>query len=433
MTEFPVNPPKESIYKAMNPTVPNYKRTKNACYFTYLSMASVFSLPPLLFITFREMYGISYTLLGTLVLINFCTQLTVDLIFTFFSKYFDPKKTVRVMPCLTTLGLAVYALVPTLFPDAAYIGLAAGTVIFSVAAGLSEVLLSPTVAALPSDTPDRDMSMLHSLYGWGVLAVVILSTLFLQVFGTEHWMILTLIWAAFPIISCILFCISPMPEMYLHAPSATAQAAKQRNFGLALCVVCIFLGSAAENAMTNWISGYIETALHLPKVIGDILGMAAFAMLLVLARTLYAKYGKNITAVLLYSMVGAVICYLAAALSPIAVLSMIACVLTGFCTSMLWPGTLILMEEKIPNPGVTAYALMAAGGDCGASVAPQLLGVITDNVSASAWAQTLSQSLSLTPDEIGMKVGMVTAAIFPAIGILVILFIRSHFAKKQPA
>ena len=41
--------------------------------------------------TFREMYNISYTLLGTLVLTNFCTQLTVDLIFSFFTKYFNIK------------------------------------------------------------------------------------------------------------------------------------------------------------------------------------------------------------------------------------------------------------------------------------------------------------------------------------------------------
>jgi MFS family permease len=175
----------------------------------------------------------------------------------------------------------------------------------------------------------------------------------------------------------------------------------------------------------------METALHMPKVVGDILGMAAFAMVLVLARTLYAKYGKNITTVLLYSMMGAVVCYLVAALSPIVAVSMIACVLTGFATSMLWPGTLILMEEKIPNPGVTAYALMAAGGDSGASVAPQLLGIITDRVAASDWAAQLSANLSVTPDEIGMKVGMIIASIFPLLGIGVILYIKKYFSHAN--
>ena len=164
----------------MELTAKQAKHTKHACYFAYLAMSSIFSLPPLLFNTFRAMYGISYTLLGTLVLINFCTQLAVDLIFTFFTKYFNPHKTVRIMPCLTTLGLLVYALIPTLFPQIAYVGFVAGTVIFSIAAGLCEVMLSPTVAALPSDNPDRDMSMLHSLYGWGVLMVIVISTLFLN-------------------------------------------------------------------------------------------------------------------------------------------------------------------------------------------------------------------------------------------------------------
>ena len=415
----------------MNTSTKSYRRTKYACYYTYLAMSSIFSLPPLLFNTFHDRYGISYTLLGTLVLINFCTQLTVDLIFTFFTKYFNPHKTLRMMPCLTTLGLLVYAAIPTLFPQMAYIGFVAGTVIFSIAAGLCEVFLSPTVAALPSEHPERDMSMLHSLYGWGVLTVVVISTAFLRIFGTEYWMILTAFWALLPIGSCVLFCTSPLPAMNLTAQSESAAHAKRQNLGLALCVVCIFLGSAAENAMTNWISGYMETALHLPKVVGDILGMAAFAMLLVTARMLYAKYGKNITTVLLYSMIGAVLCYLIAALSPWVAVSMIACVLTGFVTSMLWPGTLILMEEKIPNPGVTAYALMAAGGDCGASVAPQLLGIVTDNVAASTWASDLAVSLSLTPDEIGMKVGMITAAVFPMIGIGAILFIKRYFAKNS--
>ena len=78
-----------------------YKHTKLACYFTYPAMASAFSLPPLLFATFRELYGISYTLLGTLVVICFFTQLGIDLIFSFFSRYFNIPKTIRTMPLLT--------------------------------------------------------------------------------------------------------------------------------------------------------------------------------------------------------------------------------------------------------------------------------------------------------------------------------------------
>ena len=395
----------------------NFKRTKYACYFAYLAMSSIFSLPPILFVTLREMYDISYTLLGTLVLINFCTQLSVDLIFTFFTKYFNPKVVVRVMPLITSAGLLVYALVPTFFPQYAYVGLVIGTVIFSVAAGLCEVSLSPTVAALPSDNPQRDMSMLHSLYAWGVLMVVVVSTIFLNLFGRENWMYLTLFWAILPIFSCLWFCLSPMPEMDFSSGEKGTEKGKRRAFGLALCALCIFLGSCTENAMTNWISAYMEKALYIPKAFGDILGLAVFALLLGTVRTLYAKYGKNISKVLLWSMVGSIFCYLGAALSPVPIVSLIACVLTGVCTSMLWPGTLIFMEEEIPGAGVTAYALMAAGGDFGASVAPQMLGAVADAVAVGS------------TEQMGMKVGMLTAVIFPVLGVLLVLYMRKFFKK----
>ncbi len=414
----------------MSANIANYTRTKRSCYFTYLAMSSIFSLPPLLFVTFREMYGISYTLLGTLVLINFCTQLTIDLIFSFFTKYFNIHLTVKVMPLLTSAGLLTYALVPTFCPQYAYAGLVAGTVLFSVAAGLCEVLLSPLVAALPSDNPERDMSKLHSLYAYGVVMVVLVSTAYLKIFGSHNWMYLTLFWAILPFFSFILFSTSPLPEMDLSTSDSTGKA-KQKNSRLMLCVLCIFFGSAAENAMTNWISGYVENALNIPKVWGDILGMAVFAVLIGLARTAYAKYGKNISLVLLVSMAGAFICYLFAGLSDSPIVAMLACVLTGIFTSMLWPGSLILMEERLPHPGVTAYALMAAGGDFGASIAPQLVGVVVDAVSGSSWAPDLASRFSMSTEQLGMKAGMLIASIFPLIGVVLLLYMIKSFKKSR--
>ncbi len=408
-----------------------YKRTKYTCYFTYLAMSSVFSLPPLLFATFRELYGISYTLLGTLVLINFCTQLGIDLIFSFLSKYFNIHKTLRIMPLLTAAGLCLYALIPMIQPNYAYIGLVIGTILFSVAAGLGEVLISPTVAALPSDTPDKDMSTLHSLYGYGLVGVVLISTVVLKFIGNQYWTYLTFFWASLPVIASILLMTAKLPEMDVSHEKTEKVRSKHRTIGLILCMMCIFLGACAENTMSNWISVYTENVLHMPKVWGDIFGMCLFAVLLALTRTAYAKFGKNIFKVLCWSMAGAAVLYVFVALSPNDILSLIACVGLGICTSMLWPGTLILMEEKIPMLGVAAYALMAAGGDLGASVAPQTLGIIVDNISVSEWAINLANTLSLSPEDIGFKMGMLIAAIFPILGLILLAFIKKHFQIKS--
>lgn len=409
---------------------PNYKRTKYACFYTTMAQASVFALPPLLFATFKEQYSISYTLLGTLVLITFCTQLAIDLIFSFFSKYFNIHKTLRLMPLFTAFGLFVYALVPFLFPQYAYVGLVCGTLIFSVAAGLAEVLLSPIVAALPSDTPEKDMSALHSLYGYGFMGVVLISSVFLHFVGNAYWVYLTLFWVIPPVIASIMLFKSYLPDMNTENTTSSPSQSKQRAKGLALCAICIFLGGATECTMSNWISAYAENALHIPKLWGDVFGTALFAVLLALTRTAYSKYGKNIFKTLTVSMSCAVVCYLAISLSPNAAISLIACVALGIFSAMLWPGTLILMEEKIPAAGVAAYAFMAAGGDLGASVAPQAIGIVVDHVAVTDWANTVGSALSLSPEQVGFKAGMLTATIFPALGVIILLCMKAFFKKS---
>lgn len=410
----------------------NFKRTKLACYTAYFTMSSIFCVPPLLFMTFHNLYDISYTLLGTLVLTNFCTQMLVDLIFTLFSKKFNIQKVVRVMPCITSLGLFIYALVPNFFPQYAYIGLIVGTIIFSISAGLSEVLLSPVIAAIPSDNPQKDMSMLHSLYAFGFFTMVLISTLFLKFFGNENWLYLVLFIGVLPLIAAVMFKISPFPDMSEEASQKkNKEKNKNRTIGLALCVGCIFLGSCAENTMSNWISTYMENALNIDKALGDILGMAMFAILLGITRITYAKYGKNISKFLLVSMICAAICYLTVSFSNNTIISFVGCILTGIFTSMLWPGTLILMEEKVKGVGVAAYALMASAGDFGASLAPQLMGIVIDNVSVSKFALNLSATLNLTPEQIGLKTGMLITSIFPILGTILMVFIIKYFKKQK--
>ncbi len=409
----------------------SFKRTKFACYAAYFTMSSIFCLPPLLFMTLHETYGISYTLLGTLVLVNFFTQLSIDLVFTVFSKKFNFQKIVKIMPLITSLGLFIYALIPLCFPNIAYLGLLLGTVIFSVAAGLSEVLLSPTIAAIPSENSQRDMSLLHSLYAFGVFTVAVITTVFLKIFGADNWTYLTMFFAVLPVITAVLFMLSPMPNMEENAESVSVENTKKRAISFALCVACIFFGSCAENAMSNWISSYMEKSLKIDKAIGDLLGMAGFAILLGLTRIGYAKFGKNIMLVLLIGMCGAAVCYLVAGLAPGVIPAFIACILTGIFTSMLWPGTLIMMEENIPSPGVGAYALMAAGGDFGAAISPQLLGIVVDKVSASKLALDLGVKFNLTAEQIGLKAGMLASSIFPIVGIAVVLVIMRYFKRNK--
>ena len=412
----------------MNMEEKAYRPTRYACFLTSFSTAATGNLSPLLFLTFRNFYHLSYSMLGLLVAVNFGTQLLFDLLFTVYSSRLPLKKCVKIMPAVMGAGFVLYGLAPWLMPGREFLCLTIGTVIFSIGNGLSEVLTSPTVAALPDKNPDRLMARLHSCYAWGVVAVVFIVTLFLKLLGAENWPVLAFLFALPPLCATLLFLFSPIPDIEGNKDEKP-NLGIFKNKTLWLCCICIFLGGAAECTMSQWCSGYVEQALGLDKVWGDVFGLALFGGVLGLGRSLYAHRGKTISGILIWGSAGAAVCYLMAVFSPNAVLSLIACALTGFCVSMLWPGSLIRTAELVPRGGVSMYAFMAAGGDLGAALVPQLVGILSDGVLASPGLLSVAQTLSLTADSFALRCGMVAGALFPIAGIFCFIRLKK---KKSP-
>ena len=89
----------------------------------------------------------------------------------------------------------------------------------------------------------------------------------------------------------------------------------------------------------------------------------------------------------------------------------------------------MVSSDRIPEGGVFVYAMMAAGGDLGASVGPQLVGLITDAAIASPKAIEIAQGMNLAPEQLGMKLGLLVGMIFPLIAIPLYLYIKKT-AKK---
>ena len=275
------------------------------------------------------------------------------------------------------------------------------------------------------------MSKLHSAYPWGCVLIVLISTLFLKIAGAHNWQYLVLLLSLLPLFDAILFARVKLPDMNIAAPREKSRA-HENPTGITLFVLCIFLGGATEMAMSEWVSSFIETGIGLSKVVGDILGVAMFAVMLGIGRTTYAKIGKNIDSVMLFGMIGSIVCYLVAGFSFQPVVSLLACAMTGLCVSMLWPGTLIYAEEHYPNLSVAKYALLAAGGDLGASLVPQLVGVISDTVAVMPVAQNLAENLHITAEQVGVRAGILVAAVFPLLGVILLLVMKHYFSKSKP-
>ena len=181
--------------------------------------------------------------------------------------------------------------------------------------------------------------------------------------------------------------------------------------------------------MAQWSSSYLEYTFGIPKIKGDILGVALFSVMLGLGRTLYSKYGKNIIKTLKLCSVLAVCCYVIAALTDVSVLGLVSCAMTGLFVSMLWPGSLIAATEKLGTESVALFALMAAGGDLGASVGTQLIGTVTDTISKIPYVISFADKVAMSSQKIGMKIGFLIAAIFPLVAFLA--FTKLHKLKEQ--
>ncbi len=404
------------------------KRLKLALGSCNLTMSVVGNLSPVLFLTFRELYGLSFSMMGLLVAVNFTTQLIIDLIFSFFSHRLPMEKAVKSIPLMACAGFLVYGLLPPLIPESGVWFLLLGTVIFSAASGFAEVPISPVIATLPSDNPDRELSAIHSVYAWGVVGVVLLSSLFLFLFGGEMWFFLPLLFLLIPLTGFFLFWGIPIPEIKTPKKASGALHLLKRPTVL-LSVAVIFLGGAAECNMGQWCSGYLEGALGIPKILGDVFGTALFSLFLGLGRSLYAKKGKNIRKILLWGSLGCVLCYLLAALSPFPLIGLLASALTGLCASMLWPGNLTEGSSHCPEGGVFIFAILAAGGDLGASLGPQLTGFLADLTANSALVQRALPSLS--PEEAGLRLGILAGALFPLTALFLYRILFSIGKKEE--
>lgn len=162
-----------------------------ACFIGYIVQAIVNNFVPLLFVTFQKSYGIPLSQITLIITVNFGVQLAVDLLSAGFADKIGYRASAIIAHICSAAGLIMLTVLPQIMPDA-FAGLLISVVIYAVGGGLIEVLISPIIEACPTDNKEKAMSLLHSFYCWGHVGVVLLSTAFFSLFGTENWKILAL-------------------------------------------------------------------------------------------------------------------------------------------------------------------------------------------------------------------------------------------------
>ena len=368
-----------------------------ACYLGFVTQSIAANFAPLLFLTFQSSYGISLDRIALIPVVFYLTQLLIDLGATKFADKIGYRVCVVASQVVSVTGLVMLAVLPELLP-APFLGLLIAVVFYAVGSGLVEVLVSPIVEACPFENKDGAMSLLHSFYCWGAVGVILGSTLFFAVFGTEHWQILTLIWALVPLVNVFQFLTCPIERLVEDGEGLPPRKLLRLPL-LWLMILLMVCAGASEATMAQWASAFTESALGVSKTIGDLAGPCLFAVFMGISRILYGKMsGKlNLAKTMLLSGLLCVACYLLASLSPLPVLGLIGCALCGFSVGILWPGTISLSSQGCPKGGTAMFAFLALAGDFGGTVSPAVVGSISELAGGN------------------LKTGLLVATVFPVL------------------
>ena len=390
----------------------NYRKTLMACYLGFITQAICANFAPLLFLTFHKDYQISLGHIALIPTAFFLTQLIVDALCARYVDKIGYRRAIVGSQVTSALGLAGLAVLPEMLGDP-FIGVILCVILYAIGSGLMEVLGSPIVEACPFDNKDAVMSLLHSFYCWGSVAVVLLSTVFFAVFGVACWKILACLWAVVPLWNIINFLRCPIEHLVEDGQGMTIrQLCKAPLFWLAvLLMVC---SGASELAMAQWASAYAEAALGLSKTLGDLLGPCLFAITMGISRVLYGKYGEKVelTSFMLGSGALCLVCYLLASMTANPIWGLVGCIACGFSVGIMWPGTLSITSARMPLGGTALFALLAMAGDLGGAFGPSMVGYVTQ----------------LASDD--LRAGLQVGCIFP-IGLMIGLIIMRRMTKKN--
>ncbi len=385
----------------------NYNKTLIACYLGFVTQAITANFAPLLFLTFKGIYGLSLEQIALIPFTFYITQLFVDLAATKYADKIGYRTCVTVSQVISALGLVLLVVLPELLPST-FAGIILSVVLYAIGSGLIEVLVSPVVEACPFKNKDGMMSLLHSFYCWGAVAVILGSTIFFACFGVEHWKILALLWAVIPLANTFNFLTCPIERLPESHEGNSAQKLLRLPLFWLLILLMVCAG-ASEATMAQWSSAFTESALGVPKAVGDLAGPCLFAAFMGLSRLLYGKWSArlNLAKTMLLSGILCGVCYFVAALSPLPFIGLAGCALCGLAVGIMWPGSLSISAQKCPLGGTALFAFLALAGDLGATLSPTMVGFVSELSGGN------------------LKSGLLVAAAFPLLLVICLLLLKN--------
>ena len=389
-----------------------YLPTKLAGYVGFVVQAIVNNFLPILFIVFQDIYGLGYEKLGRLIVFNFATQLFIDLLTPKIVEKIGYRRASFLSQFTAFLGLCMMSVLPRVMENT-YLGIVLSIMVYATGSGFMEVILSPMIEMLPTGNKSGNMAFLHSFYCWGQALIVPVTTVLVFDLGYKNWSYIPLIWAGVPFLNMFSFLKVPIVEPDKEQKQSTLiELLKTPKF--VIYMLMMLCAGASEIAMSQWASLFVQTALKIPKAVGDIVGPCVFALFMAGGRVVYAKFSKKLsfTRLLLWLNIICFICYIMVAVCNVAALSLVFCALCGLSVSISWPGIYSAGARTFKTGGAVMFGVFAMCGDIGCALGPWVIGIVAEYSN--------------------LNYGFLAAAVFPLLMVVCTAYLlKNKYCKKQ--
>ncbi len=389
-----------------------YRHTRLACYLASMTQAVVCTFAPLLFVSFQRQFHMALEEVTLLITVNFLVQLLTDAVAGAFVDRIGHRICIMTGHLCASLGVASMTVLPYICATP-LTGLLLSMVLIGFGGGVIEVLASPIQEACPSDNKEASMSLMHSFFCWGSMAVAAVSTGLFALLGRENWGWVCLFWALLPLGNALFFSQVPLARIVEEGKTMTVLELFKSGLFWVLLMLMVLAG-AAETVISQWASTLAETGLGVTKAVADLAGPCLFAAFMGLGRIVHVKLSERVR-MDRYLMLSSLLCvvgYGLVVLPPDPVINLLGCGVSGFAVSVLWPGSLSLAAQRCPRGGTVMFAWLALGGDVGCSLGPTVAGFVSGQFGDN------------------LKTGIAVSVVFPALLIVFVLILRKMSKNK---
>lgn len=353
-----------------------------SCYGGMLGIAASVNVTPVCLTSIAETFDLDYAQQGLLIGCTFWGYILSLSVVAPLTDRFGPEPFLEFGSVVQLSGFLLFAFAwdPSV--------LAWGALLMGLGGGTQETIVSPVVCELFPDRKTHEVNILHGVYAFGAVGVILLSGYMLRigepgglVTNSESWRWAYIALSVIPVLFGLGYFVSlrlaRVTVAYPHSESYGKTCKRLLRWGFLAFAVAMFCAGGTEISIAQWLPSYLENILDWSREAGAT-GLLIVSLCMGIGRLCIGRMADYLSAATILTVASAGCCVGLLILGNVSssIAASVTIALLGFFMGMLWPTVMALASDTFPNTGATMFAMLAVAGNSGGIVTAGAVGFV---------------------------------------------------------